>query len=88
MYQTSFFSLTGLNAILQQMMGDIDLWTIAQHQPQMFCKGGEYYKQVVDQFGSRLTNNTHLQFKEFPNKTFSFNAQKECLEVCLGEWYL
>ena len=50
----------------------------------MFQKGGDYYQQVVRQFGDQLKDHTHLQFKEFPNKSFAYNAQKERLELCLG----
>ncbi len=63
----------------------MDLWSIAQYQPQLFRNGGDYYQQVVERFDSHLEDNTHIQFKEFPNKTFSFNASSESLEVCLGE---
>ena len=62
----------------------VDLWTLAQHQPQMFQKGGDYYQQVLRQYGDQLKDHTHFQFKEFPNKSFAYNAQKERLELCLG----
>ena len=68
------------------MLGkEMDLWSVAQHQPQLFRKGGDYYKQVMDQYGPQLGDNTHIQFKELPNKTFAFNANTECLDLCLGK---
>ena len=79
----------GLNVLLQQVLGAaVDLWSLAQHQPLMFSKGGEYYQQVIQQHGHRLKNNTHFQFKEFPRKTFAYNKERERLEVCLGIIYL
>lgn len=75
-----------LNALLQQMLGkEVDLWSIAQHQPQLFRKGGDYYQQVMTRYGPQLEDNTHLQFKELPNKTFAYNATTESLELCLGK---
>ena len=73
-----------INTILQQMLGEVDLWSLAQHQPQLFRKGGDYYEQVMRSYGSQLKDHTHFQFKEFSDKTFSYNAQKESLEICLG----
>lgn len=74
-----------LNTLLQHLLGkEVDLWSVAQHQPHLFRKGGDYYQQVVEKFGSQLKENTHIQFKELPNKTFAFNAATECLELCLG----
>ena len=75
---------SALNTILQKMLGEVDLWSLAQHQPQLFRKGGDYYEQVMHSYGSQLKDHTHFQFKEFSDKTFSYNAQKQCLEVCLG----
>ena len=66
----------------------MDLWSVAQHQPQLFRKGGDYYQQVVEKYSSQLEDNTHLQFKELPNKTFAFNATNECLDLCLGQSWL
>lgn len=74
------------NALLQQMLGkEMDLWSVAQHQPQLFHKGGDYYKQVMERYGSQLTDNTHIQFQELPNKTFAYNASSESLDLCLGQ---
>lgn len=68
------------------MLGkEVDLWSVAQHQPQLFRKGGDYYNQVMEQYGSQLGDNTHIQFKELPNKTFAFNANTESLDLCLGK---
>ena len=64
-----------------------DLWAVAQHQPQFFCKGGAYYQQVSDQLGGQIKHNTHIQFQEFREKVFAYNSEKERLELCLGEWY-
>ena len=72
--------------MLQKMLGkDMDLWSVAQHQPQLFAKGGDYYKQVMERYGSQLSDNAHIQFQELPNKTFAYNAGSECLDLCLGE---
>lgn len=71
---------------MQMLRGEtVDFWLVGQSQPAMFAKGGEYYRQVVEQYGSQLKTGTHLQFNEFPNKVFAFNAEKETLELCLGE---
>lgn len=68
------------------MLGkEVDLWSVAQYQPQLFRKGGDYYKQVIDQYGTQLRDNTHIQFKELPNKTFAFNVNTESLDLCLGQ---
>ena len=68
------------------MLGkDVDLWTLAQNQPQLFRKGGDYYQQVISRYGTQLEDNTHLQFKELPNKTFAYNSTTESLDLCLGE---
>ena len=69
----------------QVLQGEMDLWGVAQHQPQFFSKGGPYYQQVFDQFGSHIKHNIHIQFKEFHEKVFAYNSEKERLEVCLGE---
>ena len=68
--------------------GEVDLWAIAQHQPQLFRKGGDYYQQVLSQYGDQLKDHTHFQFKEFSNKVFAYNAAKECLEICLGSQHV
>ena len=67
------------------LQGEMDLWAVAQHQPQFFNKGGAYYQQVFDQFGGQVKHNTHIQFKEFHEKVFAFNSEQERLELCLGE---
>ena len=67
---------------------DVDLWGVAQYQPQLFSKGGAYYQQVSDQLGGQIKNNTHIQFKEFHEKVFAYSAEKERLDLCLGEWVL
>ncbi len=68
------------------MLGkEVDLWTLAQHQSQLFRKGGDYYQQVITRYGTQLEDNIHLQFKELPNKTFAYNAATESLELCLGK---
>ena len=69
----------------QFLQGEMDLWAVAQHQPQFFSKGGAYYQQVFDQFGGQVKHNTHIQFKEFHEKVFAFNSEQERLELCLGE---
>ncbi len=75
-----------LKNLLQQLIGkEMDYWMVAQHQPQHFCKDGEFYQQVMRQYGDRLQHNAHIQFQELPGKTFAYNAEKECLELCLGK---
>ena len=69
----------------QFLQGEMDLWAVAQHQPQFFSKGGAYYQQVFDQFGGQVKHNTHIQFKEFHEKVFAFNSEQERLELCLGK---
>ncbi len=77
---------TALNTLMQLLRGEsVDFWLVGQNQPAMFERGGEYYQQVVDQYGGQLKTGTHLQFREFPNKVFAFNAEKQRLELCLGE---
>ena len=80
-------SYVALDHIIQQLQevagAEFDLWTIAQHQPHFFAKGGDYYKQVVRAYGGNVADNTHFQFREFPGKTFAFNKKEERLEVCL-----
>ncbi len=71
---------------MQLLRGEsVDFWLVGQNQPAMFEKEGEYYQQVVDQYGAQLKTGTHLQFREFPNKVFAFSAEKQRLELCLGE---
>ncbi len=53
-------------------------------QPQLFARGGDYYQQVVHTYGDELRDNTHFQFREFPEKTFAYNVQTQSLQLCLG----
>ena len=81
--QACFVIPTALQYMEQVLQGD--LWIVAQHQPQLFSKGGAYYQQVSDQLGGQIKNNTHIQFQEFREKVFAYNLEKERLELCLGE---
>ena len=76
---------TALDHIIQQLQesagSEFDLWSIAQFQPHFFKKGGDYYKQVMMAYEDKLADNTHFQFREFPNKTFAFNQAEERLDV-------
>ena len=75
-----------LNMLLQHMLGkEVDLWSVAQHQPRLFLKDGDYYQQVMHRYGTHIQDNAHIQFKELPGKTFAYNARTECLELCLGK---
>jgi len=74
-----------LKSLLRQLVGkELDQWSIYQHQPREFGKDGYFYRQVLQKFGDRVQHNTHIQFREMPGKTFAFNQEKECLELCLG----
>lgn len=69
---------------LESILHGVDLWTLAQYQPQLFARGGDYFEQVVQLYGDQLRDNTHFQFKEFPNKTFAYSVQHQSLQLCLG----
>ena len=79
--------------IYEHVSGDkeqqgVDLWPMAQHQPHMFRKGGNYYEQILQTYGENLKHLTHFQFEEFPNKTFAYNAHDQRLDLCLGADHL
>lgn len=44
--------------------------------------------QVIDTYGGKIKDHTHFQFREFPKKTFAFNAEQERLELCLGRKHI
>ena len=81
----TFHFLAAIQYLEQVLQGEMDLWGVAQHQPQFFSRGGSYYQQVFEQFGGQVKHNVHIQFKEFHEKVFAFNMDMDRLEVCLGE---
>ncbi|XP_006824972.1 deubiquitinating protein VCPIP1-like [Saccoglossus kowalevskii] len=58
-----------------------DLWTYVQNMPQLFARGGLFYRQVERDLG--LADNKHCTLPTLPSKTFRFNAKEDRLELCL-----
>ena len=50
----------------------------------MFHRGGVYYEEVKSQFGNRFVDGVHFMLKGFKSKKFSYNAQRDTIELCLG----
>lgn len=64
-----------------------DMWEAAQNCHEMFDKGGFYYNKVANDLGP-LQPNQHCTLPFFPNKVFAYNAEKDRLDLCLGQRHI
>ncbi|XP_068722589.1 deubiquitinating protein VCPIP1-like [Montipora capricornis] len=68
-------------------IGGSDMWEAAQNCYEMFERGGFYYSKVVNDLGP-LQPNQHFTLPFFPNKVFAYNADKDRLDLCLGQRHI
>ncbi|KAG0437708.1 hypothetical protein HPB47_017319 [Ixodes persulcatus] len=56
------------------------VWTYAQENPWLFCRGGLFYAQMQRDIG--LVDGKHCHLPLIPDKVFTYNAAHDRLELC------
>ncbi len=55
---------------ITSLLTEIDPFQQLQNFPNLFCKGGHCYEELLRSYGNRLTDGMHVQFAEISNITF------------------
>lgn len=79
-------NVQNLNAVITSLMlsaslNNQSLWTYAQTRPELFMRGGLFYRQVENDVG--LNDGKHYTLPFLHDKRFYYNAEQDRLELCV-----